>query len=306
MMRLSSPVPSATPSLGIIQRRLDTILAWYFVIIWGASFLAVKVGLRYTAPFTLMSLRYLLGVVFLVPLVLLTRPVWPSKRREFLHICVAGLLIHATNLSASPYAQYLGMSAGITALILATQPLLTAMVSHWVMNDQLRGAQWLGIGVGLIGVGLVVWHKINVHAMSLPSLAAVGIALGGITTGTLYQRMFCKSVDLRSASLLQFVTASLVLVPLACVTEGFVIHWSWPLIGSVLFLVVCTSILGVNTLHVLMRRGHAAKVTSLFYLVPIVAVLLEWIMFDVIPTPITLMGFIVTCSGVALVSWKRA
>ena len=305
MTRSSAPAPSATPAPGVLRERLDTVLAWYFVIIWGASFLATKVGLRDAAPLTLLSLRYLLGVVVLVPLAVLSRPAWPAKRRTIVHVCVAGVLVHAINLSASHYSLYLGMFAGITALVLGTQPLLTAMVSHWVMNDRLNGAQWLGVGLGLIGVALVVWHKINVHAMPLPSLAAVAIALAAITAGTLYQRRFCKNVDLRSAALVQFIASSLVLVPAACVAEGFVVHWSWRLFGSVLFLVVFTSILGVNTLHFLMRRGHAAKVTSLFYLVPIVAVLLEWAMFDVVPTPLTVLGFIVTCSGVVLVSWKR-
>jgi drug/metabolite transporter (DMT)-like permease len=306
---MAQPLASTSSSAGSPARgheRIDVALAWYFVVIWGASFLAVKTGLRYAAPFTLLSLRYVTGVVCVIPLVVISRPVWPATRRQLLHVCVAGLLVHAIYLSASGYSQYLGMSAGVTALTMAAQPLLTAMVSHWLMGDRLSRAQWLGVGVGLIGVALVVWHKINIHAISIISLAAVGIALLAITIGTLYQRVFCKDVDLRSAALIQFIVSSIALVPLAYVTEGFAIRWSWELVGAVLFVVVFTSLLGVNALHTLMRRGHAAKVTSLFFLVPIVAVLLEWVMFDIAPTPFTVLGVIVTCAGVALVSARRA
>lgn len=287
------------------EGHFDTLLAWYFVIVWGSGFLGSKTGMLYTAPFTFLSMRYMVGMVCLVPLVLILRPAWPMDRRELFHTCVAGLLMHAVNLSGSHYSQYWGMSAGVTALLLATQPLFTAMVSYWVLGDRLSRQQWLGVPIGFVGVALVVWHKINVHAISIASLGAVGVSLAAITTGTLYQRIFCKTVDLRSASLIQLMSSALLLIPLAYVVEGFVIHWTWQLVSTVAYMAIFASILAVNALHSLMRRGHATKVTSLFYLTPIVAVLLEWMMFGVVPTISTLGGIVVTCSGVALVTWNR-
>jgi drug/metabolite transporter (DMT)-like permease len=262
--------------------------------------------MQYAAPFTFLSLRYLFGVACLIPLALLSRPAWPSSPRELLHICVAGLLMHAIYLSGSHHAQYFGMSAGITALILALQPLLTAMVSHRVMGDRLARLQWIGVAIGFVGVGLVVWHKVSIRAVSAASLGAVAISLTSITAGTLYQRVFCSKVDLRSASLIQFAVSALVVIPAAYATEGFAIRWTWQLIGSVVFLVVLASILAVNALHGLMRRGQATKVTSLLYLTPIIAVLLEWIMFGVVPTLTSVIGIVVTSIGVALVSWRPA
>ena len=281
--------------------RFDTLLAWYFVIVWGSGFLATKIGIQYAAPFTFLTLRYLVGVVCLLPWLALARPAWPASRREFFHICVAGLLMHAINLGGSHYAQYLGISAGIVALILATQPLLTAVFAHQVLHQRLSPPQWLGVALGLAGVALVVWHKVNVEAVSWVSLLAVGISLAAITAGTLYPRAFCSAVDLRSASLIQFVASLLVLAPLAWTVEGFVVRWRWPLLFSILFLVVLASILAVNALHLLMRHGHATRVTSLFYLTPIVAVLLEWLMFGEVPSWLSAIGIAVTCAGVALV-----
>ena len=108
----------------------DALLAWYFVVIWGSGFIATKVGIQYAAPFTFLSLRFAFGIACLIPLVLWLKPTWPQTRREWLHIVVAGLLMHAIHLSGSHYAQYLGMSAGIAAVILALQPLATACIAR--------------------------------------------------------------------------------------------------------------------------------------------------------------------------------
>ena len=282
--------------------RFDLLLAWFFVIVWGSGYLASKAGMQHAAPFTFLSLRYAFGVLCLGAWLLVSRPRWPASKREVFHICVAGLLMHAINLGGSHYAQYLGMSAGITALLLATQPLFTALFASCMLGEKLDGRQWLGMLVALIGVSLVVWYKVNVQAGTLASFMAVAISLAAITSGTLYQRAFCRQVDLRSAAFIQFMVSLAVLAPLALGIEGFVVRWDWTLIAAILFLVIFASILAVNVLHTLMRRGQATRVTSLFFLTPIVAVLLEWAMFGVVPTWLTATGIVVTCAGVALVT----
>jgi drug/metabolite transporter (DMT)-like permease len=286
------------------SRAYESLLAWYFVSVWGSGFVATKIGLQHAAPFTFLALRFAFGLCCLVAIVLIVRPRMPSSRAEFGHVVIAGLLMHAVHLGGSHYTQYLGMSAGITAVLLSAQPLLTALIAVRWMGERLVQRQWLGILLGLAGVALVVWHKIDIREATLGSLIAVGVALIGVTAGTLYQRRFCPLVDLRSAALVQFAANLVVLVPLAWAVEDMQIHWSWPLAGSILFLVIGASILAVNALHTLMRRGQAARVASLIYLTPIFAVVLELAMFGVMPTGLSIVGIAVTCLGVALVSWR--
>ena len=291
---------------GAREEGRDALLAWVFVLIWGSGYIASKTGLQYAAPFTFLTLRFCFGVLCMLPWVLWTRPRWPADAREWFHVGVAGLLMHAVNLGGSHYAQYFGMSAGITALVLATQPLLTAVVAQRFMRQTLDPQQWLGVVLGLAGVALVVWHKIDVRAVSGASLAAVGISLVAITSGTLYQRVFCARADLRSSALIQFALCVVVLAPLAVGVEGFRVQWRWPLAGAIVFLVLLASILAVNVLHALMRRGHATKVTSLLFLTPIVAVALEWLLFGVVPTALSAVGIAVTCLGVWMVAGRGA
>lgn len=296
------PPPAASPLVA------SSVLAWFFVVVWGSGYLATKVGLQYAPPFTFLALRFAFGALVLVPLLVFwhrREPLrWPGTARDWTHVVVAGLLMHAANLGASHYAQYLGMSAGIVALVLAVQPLATAIIAAALMNERLRPYQWLGVLLGLLGVAFVVWHKIDVRAVSFGATTAVLIALAAITIGTLYQRAFCPTVDLRPASLIQFLATLAALAPLAVAVEGFPVRWAWGLLGAIAYLVILASILAVNALHTLMRRGEATRVTSLLYLTPVIAVILEWAMFGVVPTALTLIGIVVTCGGVALVAWR--
>jgi len=288
------------------QAWFHAFLAWYFVSVWGSGFIATKIGLQYAPPFTFLTLRFLFGLACLVPILLWMRPPLPRSRAELGHVVVAGLLMHAVHLGGSHYTQYLGMSAGITALILAAQPLFTALVAVRWMGERLVPRQWAGVAIGLAGVVLVVWHKVDVREATLGSLAAVTIALAGVTAGTLYQRIYCPLVDLRSATFIQFVAAVVVLAPLAWQIEGFVVDWSWPMLGAIAFLVIGASILAVSALHTLMRRGQATRVTSLIYLTPIFAVAMELAVFGVVPSALSLFGIAVTCGGVALAAWRTA
>ena len=290
-----SPLPSA-------------LLAWLFVAIWGSGYIASKAGMQYVPPFTFLLLRYSCAFLLLVPLLAWWhrhQPLrWPGTRRELMHVVVAGLLMHVGNLGGSHYAQYLGMSAGVTALVLALQPLVTAAFAALLMRERLRGGQWLGVFVGLAGVALVVWHKIDVRVLSGGALGAVLFSLVSITIGTLYQRVFCPTVDLRTASLVQFAAAVVTLVPLALAVEHTLPRWSWTLLAALAYLVILGSIFAFNALNTLMRRGEATRVTSLLYLTPIFAVVLEWLLFGVVPTGLTIVGIAVTCAGVALVAWR--
>ena len=281
------------------QPRNDSLLAWYFVVIWGSGFIATKVGIQYAAPFTFLSLRFAFGIACLLPLVLWLKPAWPKTQREWLHIIVAGLLMHAIHLSGSHYAQYLGMSAGIAAVILALQPLATALFARGT-GERVTSQQWFGIALGFAGVALIVWHKIDVRAVTVGSLIAVLTGLVSLTAGTLYQRKFCPTVDLRSGALIQFAVSLVVLLPLSIAFEGAKVQWSWALLGAIVFLVVFASILAVNALHTLMRHGEATRVTSMLYLPPIFAVAMEYLVFGVVPTAISFFGIAVTSIGVAL------
>ena len=273
--------------------------------VWGAGYVATKIGLQYAPPFTFLSLRFAFGLLCLLPVVLLWRPRWPRNPVEWLHLAVAGLLMHAVQLGGSHYAQYLGMSAGVAALIIACQPLVTALVASRWLNEHLQPRQWAGVVIGLAGVALVVWHKMDIREVTLGSLVGTLFGLGGVTAATLYQRRFSPRADLKAAAVVQFAASLAVLAPLAAGVEGFKVHWSGEFLAAIAFLVIFASILGVSVLNYLMRRGAATRVAGMMYLPPVFAVVLEAALFGVVPSRLALAGIAVTCLGVAMTVWTR-
>ena len=265
---------------------MNALLAWYFVAVWGSGYVATKIGLQYAPPFTFLTLRFCFGLLCLAPIVALWKPQWPQSRAELGHLVLAGLLMHAVQLGASHYAQYLGMSAGVTALIISTQPLLTAIIASRWMHARLAPGQWAGVFIGLAGVALVVWHKIDIREVTVGSLAATLIAVAGVTAATLYQRTFAPQTDLKAAAVIQFAATA-------------------QLLAAIAFLVVFASFLAVSALHILMRHGEATRVASMMYLPPIFAVALELALFRVLPSALTLVGIAVTCAGVAMTVWTK-
>jgi drug/metabolite transporter (DMT)-like permease len=284
---------------------MNALLAWYFVAVWGAGYVATKIGLQYAPPFTFLSLRFAFGLLCLLPVVILWRPRWPRNPMEWLHLAVAGLLMHAVQLGGSHYAQYLGMSAGVAALIIACQPLVTAVVASRWLHEQLQPRQWAGVVVGLAGVALVVWHKMDIREVTLGSLVGTLFGLGGVSAATLYQRRFSPRADLKAAAVVQFAASLAVLAPLAVGVEGFKVHWSGELLAAIAFLVIFASILGVSVLNYLMRHGAATRVAGMMYLPPVFAVMLEAALFGVVPGGLALAGIAVTCLGVAMTVWTR-
>ncbi len=281
------------------------LLSAYFVTIWGAGFVVTRIALQYAAPFTYIGVRY--AIAFVVALLAFgLRATWPTSRAQWGHVAFAGLLSHAGYLGGSHYAQRWGLSAGVTALMLALQPLLTAVVvSRW-MHVRLTTLQKFGIAIGLAGVALVVAHHVDGDAITARSLLAVAWALACVTGGTLYQRQYCATVDLRSAVCIHFAATAAVMLPLGAVVEGFDIEWNRQIALTLLYHVVLASIGAYSVLHLLLRRGEATGVTSLLYLTPLVAALSEWAIFGTPPTLTMWLGMAVACVGVAMVTTSRA
>jgi len=304
-MAVTRAVPARAASPGTapapLARAAVFALSAYFVVVWGSGFVASRLALQYAAPFSYIGVRY--GIAFFVALVAFgLRARWPATPPQWGHVAVAGLLSHAGYLGGSHYAQRWGLSAGITALVLALQPLLTAVVvSRW-LHERLGAWQKVGVGVGLAGVALVVAPRVAPDAATVASLLAVFWALACVTAGTLYQRQFCANVDLRAAVCVHFAATALVMLPLGVAVEGFAIEWNAPVALALGYHVVLGSIGAYSILHLLMRRGQATGVTSLLYLTPPVAMLVEWAVFGVAPTLTMWAGMAIACVGVAMVT----
>jgi drug/metabolite transporter (DMT)-like permease len=235
-------------------------------------------------------------------MVMLFRAPWPRAPSAWLHIAVSGLLIHGVYLGGVFVAISYGLPTAIAALVVGLQPVATALGARAFLDERIGPAQWSGLVLGFVGVGLVVAQKPDpaTGAATLTMLLPAVIALLGITAGTLYQKRFCPSFDLRTGAVIQFVPCLAVTAAVAAVTETMQINWSGNFIFALGWLVLILSVGAVSLLNLLIRRGNAVHVASLFYLTPPTTALMAWALFGEILSGIALGGMALAAAGVWL------
>jgi drug/metabolite transporter (DMT)-like permease len=279
----------------------------FFVFLWSTGFIVAKLGLPYAPPLTFLILRCLGALAVLLPMVLLFRAPWP--RGQILHVAVAGLLLQAGYLGGVWAAIKLGMPAGLTALIVGMQPILTAACAP-LIGERVRPRQWLGLMLGLSGVALVVYAKLHLAGLSAAGILLCVFALVCITAGTMYQKRWCPSFDLRTGTVIQFGATVVVLLPLAVWLEGLdpafsSVSWSRDFIVAWLWSIFALSIGAIFLLFTLIRRSQATEVTSLLYLTPPTTAVMAWLLFGEAFSPLALAGMAVAVLGVAFVVKKQ-
>lgn len=275
----------------------------FFVLLWSTGFIVAKFGLPYAPPLTFLLLRCLGVLVVLVPIVLVCRAPWPTG--SIGHVAVAGLLLQAGYLAGVWCAIKLGMPAGVTALIVGMQPILTAACAP-LIGERVRPKQWLGLAFGLTGVALVVYAKISLIGLSALSIGYCVMALLSITAGTMYQRRYCPRFDLRTGTVIQFAATVVVLLPLAMLFEQLdlglsTVQWTPRFVGALLWSVFGLSIGAIFLLFTLLRRSAATEVTSLLYLTPPTTAVMAWLMFGEAFSLLGVAGMAIAVVGVICV-----
>ncbi|MEO8935871.1 MAG: DMT family transporter [Burkholderiaceae bacterium] len=274
-----------------------------FVLIWSTGFVVAKFGLPFSSPLWFLNLRFCGVVLVLLIAMPFVKVPWPP-RRAVKHIAVAGLLLQAGYLGGVWVAISEGMPAGLAALIVGLQPVLTAFIAP-AIGERVSGRQWAGFALGFFGVVMVVLDKIALIALPFSSIALAVMALFSITIGTLYQKRKCPSFDLRAGTLIQFCASLLVTVPLALLFEVWNVRFTQEFIGALVWSILVLSIGGMALLFPLLRRGEATRVTSLFYLVPPVTALMAWAVFGERFSQRAMIGMACAVVGVALVVVRR-
>ena len=282
-----------------------------FVLIWSTGFIVARYGMPHAPPMKFLALRYALSVVAFLVWAWLARAAWPRDRRQFAHLAVTGILMHAGYLGGVWAAVKAGMGAGLAALLVGLQPVLTAF---WISlgGGKVATRQWAGLALGLAGLLLVVWQKLGIGEVSQANLLFAVIALFSITAGTLYQKRFVAPCDVRTANLVQLAAAFAVTVPLALM-ETEAMRWVLPgggmngeLVGAIAWSVLGLTLGGSSLLYLLIQRGAATTVTSLMYLVPPTTAVMAWVLFGEPITVLIVAGMALTAVGVSLVVRQKA
>jgi drug/metabolite transporter (DMT)-like permease len=276
-----------------------------FVLIWSTGFISARLGMPYAPAMSFLALRCTLSVLCFVILIYFAKIKWPNDKKQWLHLMAAGMLVHGGYLSGVWLAIKDGMGAGLAALIVGLQPILTAIWTGLISKqERISGGQWLGLTLGFLGLALVVSGKLTVgHEVTPYTLSLIVMALIAITIGTLYQKRFITQGDARTGNAIQLMGATLVCLPFAWLdTEAM--NWQPQLQFAMAWSVLVLTLGGSSLFYLLVQRGAATSVTSLLYLVPPTTAIIAWLLFGEVISLVTVLGTALCALGVWLVVKK--
>ena len=300
---LSSP---CLPARSFRPGRLDRLLALFaasslpllFILLWSSGYVAGKIALPYTGPLTLLALRFGLAAAVLIGVALATRAPWPPSGRAWGHLAVVGLLMQVLHFSGTYFALRWGLSAGVAGLVIGLMPLATALGARLYLAERFGRLQAFALAGGLAGVALVVADR--PLGGSLAAYAAAALGLLGLVAGTLYQKRHCAHMDLRSGAGVQMGVSALAVGLAAWQVEGFVVDWNAELVGAWLWLALVNSIGAFSLMFVMIRRGQAGRVASLFFLIPGMSALMGFVVLGERLEPLALAGFALSALAVCI------
>lgn len=286
---------------------LDRSVPVFFVLLWSTGWTTARFAADHADPLTFLALRHALTALALAAIAAAIAAPWPRRPRAIAHALACGALLNALYLGGVWWAIGQGVPAGISGLIAALQPILTAMLAPALLGETILRRQWAGIALGFAGIALVLWPKLTAIeggalAAALLPLAVNAAAMLSATLGTFYQKRFLATGHPLTTQTFQFAAAAALTLPAAWALEPMRIDPTWQAAAAMAWAVCGTSIAANTLLLLMIRRGAVARTAALLYLVPPLVALQAWIGFGEILVPVQIAGMAVAVLGVALVT----
>ncbi|URN04092.1 DMT family transporter [Actinomadura madurae] len=285
-------VPAPPVSGGRAVRAVPAV----FVLLWSSAFIAGVVGVDAAPPLLLLFARFGLAGLLLAAFAVAVRAPWP-RGRALAHVAVSGLLIQAVQFGALYTAMDMGLPAAVVALVQGLNPVVIAALSALLPGQRVTARQWAGFALGGAGVVLAVAGRLAFSPLGV-ALCAAGLL--GLSLGTLYQQRFVPAMDVRTGTAAQFLTAAVPLGALSLLTEApRVAHWA-PFGAALGWMVLVNSIGAFVLLNLMLRRAPAARVATLFFLIPSVTAVMAWLTVGQSLNAMAVAGLLLGGAGVAL------
>jgi len=284
------------------MKKLVGVAPWIFTIIWSSGFVVAKYGFEDADSLFFLAIRLLLAATILLILTLALRQPTYLSRRDLLASLAIGISLHGFYLAGVWYAIELGAPAGLSSVITSMQPIVVSLLAVRLLGEPLTVKQVGGLLCGLLGVVLVVFPKLSkASGFTGESLGLLFAALAGSTIATLLQKKIGHSIPLMIGTTYQFAIAGLLLLIVSFLRGRTRFELTVTSFWTMTWAVLVTSIAAILLLLWLLNRGSAAKVSSLLYLVPPMAVVQALILFGEKVSLMGVVGIAMTAFGVALV-----
>jgi len=271
-----------------------------FTLLWAGGYSVAKLGLQHAEPMTLLSMRYGIVVILLIPFYLILKPPLPKRSIDWLHIVIVGVMVQAVYFGFCWWAFATGVSAGVLAIFMSLQPILVAILAPTLANEKVGRMNWVGLLLGLVGVLFVIVARSEIQSPSVLGISFAFFGLLGITSGVLYEKRFGVSYHPVVSNIVQYIAGFAVVFPIALMFESMKVDWTPSLFMVLVYLVIGNSILAMSLLLAMIRAGEVSKVSSLMYLVPPLAAFFGWLLLGEYMPPMAWIGMVIAGVGVTV------
>lgn len=274
-----------------------------FVFLWSTGYVTAAYVAPYAEPLSILTLRFLGAGVLLFLFALSAHDAWPSRKRA-LSIIISGMMIHGIYLCGVFWGVSNGMPAGVSALLIGLQPIVTVLMAGPLLGEKTLPRHWLGLVIGLVGCAMVISPKfsLSVTGITPVTVGAHVMAVVAMVLGSIFQKRFVGAMNFKTEPWLQLVGGFLIALPVALLTESFKFTVTPQLIAGYLWMTLILSCVSFTLYMVLLQRGAASRVASVFYLVPALSAVQGYFLFNEVLTFVQLVGMTIATGAVMLAS----
>ncbi|MEM7299957.1 MAG: DMT family transporter [Pseudomonadota bacterium] len=277
------------------------LILFVFVFLWATGFIGAALSMPHAEPMSFLALRFGIVAVLFGAITMMTGTTWP-RGLDLIHPIVAGALIHGLYLGGVFWAIDKGLPSALSAMIVGFNPLIVALFAGAFLGERVTLRVWLALFAGFGGLMMVLSPGLYDVGTGInpANIAASIVSVVALSLGTIYQKRFATTIDLKSATALQYVGAFLPVFAMALFSETFAFNWTGELIFALLWLIFALSFLAVLLLMILIRDGEVSKISSYFFLVPGVSAVLAWWLFGDTLNLIQMLGMVICAVAVAI------
>ena len=276
-----------------------------FVFLWSSAFITGKVIVEDSSPIAALCFRFAIVTFgfFLYSLIAKQKIFHPIA--ETSKAMATGILFHGIYLGGCWFAFSKGMPAGIVALIVTLQPILTSLLAGPLLGERVTWRQWIGIVLGFGGTLLVLGIDV-LEAFPMIALIASCVALLAITAGTLWQKKLSMDMPLSVNNIYQSFSASIFLLIISFSLESPFINFTTSFVLAMAWQIIAVSFGAFTILMFLIKKGSASKTSALFFLIPPVSAVMGWLFVEETLTTYDLIGLCIATFGVYIATRKES
>lgn len=285
-------------------------LVWLVLcIIWGSTWLFIKLGLEALPPLTFAAIRFVIACAIIFSIIRIRRIPLPRARRDWIFLALTGILSFGLNYGLVFWGeQYI--SSGLAALLQATLPAFGLVFAHFHLPaERLSWTRIGGVVLGVCGVGVVFSNQLAVAGtMALAGCVALIVSAMFAAYSNVLVKAYGKKLDPAVLAAGQMFFGLLLLLAVGIPLEGNPLHFHWTPMAwvAMLYLAVVGSVIAFMLYYWLLRNMDVTKSMLIALVTPVVAVLLGMIVLDEQFGWHTLAGGAMIMMGIALIVVRKA